>query len=107
MDLLGRFGELPHGGREIIEAAVIGIPDERWGQRPLAVVNLTPDTPRTRETAESLAKFIGRQVPQWMVPENWTFVDSIFKTSVDKFDKKDIRTAYQRGSFEVITLPKA
>lgn len=93
--------------REIIEAAVIGIPDERWGQRPLAVVNLTPDTQRTRETAESLAKFIGRQVPQWMVPENWTFVDSIFKTSVDKFDKKDIRTAYQRGSFEVITLPKA
>lgn len=92
---------------EVIEAAVIGIPDERWGQRPLAVVNLTPGTPLGRETAESLAKFISLQVPSWMVPENWTFVDSIFKTSVDKFDKKDLRAAYRRGSFDVITLPKA
>ena len=92
---------------EVIEAAVIGIPDERWGQRPLAVVNLTPETPQGRETAESLAEFISRQVPGWMVPENWTFVDSIFKTSVDKFDKKDLREAYRRGSFDVITLPKA
>lgn len=92
---------------EVIEAAVIGIPDERWGQRPLAVVNLTPTTPQTAETAAGLAEFVSRQVPQWMVPENWTFVDSIFKTSVDKFDKKDLRKAYRSGSFDVITLPRA
>ena len=92
---------------EVIEAAVIGIPDERWGQRPLAVVNLTHTTPQTAETAAGLAEFVSRQVPQWMVPENWTFVDSIFKTSVDKFDKKDLRKAYRSGSFNVITLPRA
>lgn len=92
---------------EVIEAAVIGIPDERWGQRPLAVVNLTHTTPQTTETAAGLAEFVSRQVPQWMVPENWTFVDSIFKTSVDKFDKKDLRKAYRSGSFNVITLPRA
>ena len=92
---------------EVIEAAVIGIPDDRWGQRPLAVVNLTSNTPHTVETATALAEFVGKQVPRWMVPENWAFVDSIFKTSVDKFDKKDIRKAYRRGSFDVITLPRA
>ena len=39
-----------------------------------------------------------------MVPENWTFVDHIDKTSVDKFDKKDLRQHFREGKFEIITV---
>ena len=39
-----------------------------------------------------------------MVPENWTFVDHIDKTSVDKFDKKDLRQYFREGKFEIITI---
>lgn len=88
----------------VVEAAVIGIPDEKWGQRPLAVVHMQEGAPRTPEMAAELARHLGTKVPQWMLPEYWTFVDYVDKTSVDKFDKKDLRKHYQRGEFEIIKL---
>lgn len=92
----------------VIEAAVIGIPDERWGQRPLAVVVhnslLRGEDVNAREVAQDLAEQVRAQVPHWMAPEYWTFVDRIDKTSVDKFDKKDLRTHFERGDFTVIDL---
>lgn len=42
--------------------------------------------------------------PAWMLPEYWTFVDSIDKTSVGKFDKKDLRTYLAEGQFSIIEL---
>lgn len=88
----------------VIEAAVIGIPSEKWGQRPLAVVVVAEGTPWTAETAQELAKELRERVPGWMVPENWTFVDHIDKTSVDKFDKKDLRQHFREGKFDIITV---
>lgn len=88
----------------VIEAAVIGIPSEKWGQRPLAVVVVAEGTPWTAETAQKLADELRERVPGWMVPENWTFVDHIDKTSVDKFDKKDLRQYFREGKFEIITV---
>lgn len=88
----------------VIEAAVIGIPSEKWGQRPLAVVVVAEGTSWTAETAQKLADELRERVPGWMVPENWTFVDHIDKTSVDKFDKKDLRRYFREGKFEIITI---
>ena len=89
---------------EVIEAAVIGYPDKMWGERPLAVTVLNSQTPATTETAESLRERLRDELPKWMLPEYWTFVSAIDKTSVGKFDKKDLRSHLAEGDFEIIRL---
>lgn len=89
----------------VIEAAVIGYPDKQWGgERPLAVTVLDPQTSPTIETAESLRDAMRKELPSWMLPEYWTFVKSIDKTSVDKFDKKDLRMHLTEGEYNIIRL---
>jgi fatty-acyl-CoA synthase len=83
------------------EAAVIGISDQRWGERPLACVVLRAGA--TADAAE-LAKFLGEKVARWQVPENWTFVSEIPKTAVGKFDKKVLRARDADGELPVERL---
>jgi fatty-acyl-CoA synthase len=80
------------------EAAVIGMPDDRWGERPLASVVLRPGA--TAEPAE-LADFLRGRVARWQVPENWTFVEEIPKTAVGKFNKKALRARLADGELKV------
>ena len=89
---------------EVMEAAVVGISNEKWGQRPLAVVRLSKGFEGDKEMAQYLHDAVRDEVPRWMVPEFWTFVKKIPKTSVDKFDKKDLRQSYADGEFEIIKL---
>lgn len=88
----------------VVEAAVIGTPDQTWGERPLAVTRLADAVPRTRETAETLRAALKASFPSWMLPEYWAFVDVIDKTSVGKFDKIDLRKHLADGDYEVIRL---
>jgi acyl-CoA synthetase (AMP-forming)/AMP-acid ligase II len=83
------------------EAAVIGMPDARWGERPLASVVL-----RAGATAKpsELADFLAPRVARWQVPENWTFVSEIPKTAVGKFDKKVLRARLADGELQVERL---
>lgn len=90
---------------EVIECAVIGIPDDKWGERPLAVTKLTAEVAPTAETAARLRAGLADVLPKWMAPEYWTFVDSIDKTSVGKFDKKDLRKHLAKDEFDIIALP--
>jgi len=69
------------------EAAVIGVPDERWGERPLATVVVSDDAVSFVE----LRDFLADRVPRWQLPERWTLVPEVPKTSVGKFDKKVLR----------------
>lgn len=87
------------GHPAVLEAAVIAVPDERWQERPLAVVVL-----REGETAtpEALRDWLGTQMPKWWLPERWCFVDAVPRTSVGKFDKLELRRRHGAGELEVL-----
>jgi fatty-acyl-CoA synthase len=82
----------------VAEAAVVGIPDEKWDERPLVAVVLKEG--QTVEPAE-LREFLEGRVAHWQVPENFTYIEEVPKTSVGKFDKKRIRAAYADGDLDV------
>ena len=84
------------------EAAVIGIPDKRWGERPLACVVLRAGA--KADAAELVEASWARQVARWQVPENWAFVPEIPKTAVGKFDKKVLRARNAAGELAVERL---
>jgi acyl-CoA synthetase (AMP-forming)/AMP-acid ligase II len=84
---------------DVIEAAVIGIPDEKWDERPLACVVLKEGA---NATAEALRAFLADRVARWWVPERWSFIQEVPKTSVGKFDKKVLRARRERGEMEII-----
>jgi fatty-acyl-CoA synthase len=89
------------GHPEVAEASVVGVADERWTERPLAVVVRRSDS---QITAGALAAWLKERVPSWWVPERWSFVAELPKTSVGKFDKKQIRTSQKEGSLDVELL---
>lgn len=88
----------------VVECAVIGVPDDKWGERPLAVTVLHDGFAPTPETAETIRASVRSQLPNWMVPEYWAFVGHIDKTSVDKFDKLDLRAHLADGELEIVKL---
>jgi fatty-acyl-CoA synthase len=85
---------------EVAEAAVIGVPDETWDERPLACVvrkqgcTIGP---------EKLRAYLEGKVAKWWLPERWAFIDEIPKTSVGKFDKKVLRSRHAAGELDIIT----
>ncbi|MCU0491459.1 MAG: long-chain fatty acid--CoA ligase [Chloroflexaceae bacterium] len=79
---------------KVVEAAVIAIPNQQWGERPLAAVVLAPNASANEEEligylAESFAKF--------ELPDKIVFVAEVPKTSVGKFDKKVVRQRFAEG----------
>lgn len=86
---------------EIAEAAVVAVPDEKWGERPLAAVVLRDGA---AVDYEGLRAFLGERVARWQLPERWALLQSVPKTSVGKFDKKVLRKQYADGELIVTTL---
>jgi len=84
---------------DVMEAAVIGIPDARWDERPLACV---VPKPGARVTVEALAAFLVERVARWCVPERWSFITEVPKTSVGKFDKKVLRARHAEGVLTIV-----
>src|SRR5207249_1024852 len=67
------------------EAAVIGMPDERWTERPLACIVCKEGSDAT---AAQLRSHLEPRVAKWWLPESFAFIDEVPKTSTGKFDKK-------------------
>jgi fatty-acyl-CoA synthase len=86
---------------DVLEAAVVGVPDEKWQERPLACI--VPQSGKSVEPDE-LRAWLADRVAKWWVPERWAVIESVPKTSVGKFDKKVLRKAYADGELDVTTL---
>ncbi|MDQ1642023.1 MAG: hypothetical protein QOJ90_1374 [Actinomycetota bacterium] len=89
------------GHPAVAEASVVGVPDDKWGERPLATVVVREGA---TVSAEELRAFLAGLVAGWQVPERWAFIAEVPKTSVGKFDKKVLRKQYAEGSLEVTRL---
>jgi len=83
----------------VLEAAVVAVPDERWQERPLAAVVVKKNA---SITVPELRKHLSDKVARFWLPERWTFIDEVPKTSVGKFDKKTIRSRYSDDVYDVI-----
>jgi fatty-acyl-CoA synthase len=83
---------------DVAEAAVIGVSDDKWGERPLAAVVLREGA---SVGAADLRAFLGETVPRWQLPERWSFITEVPKTSVGKFAKTRMRDSYARGEYKV------
>ena len=82
------------------EVAVIGIPDEKWDERPLALVVLNEGKDIDKsDLVKHLQQFVKTgHISKWSIPEQYRFVNEIPKTSVGKIDKKLIRSKIAEGS---------
>ncbi|MEU1119040.1 MULTISPECIES: long-chain fatty acid--CoA ligase [unclassified Streptomyces] len=86
---------------DVAEAAVVAVPDEKWGERPLATVVLKENA--TADYA-ALRDFLAGSVAKWQLPERWAVIPAVPKTSVGKFDKKVLRRQYAAGELDVTRL---
>jgi fatty-acyl-CoA synthase len=92
------------GHPDVLDAAVIAVPDARWDERPLASVVLKPGSTCS---PEQLRDFVAGQVARFWVPERWAVVEEIPKTSVGKYDKKVLRAMYADGKLPAVELGAA
>lgn len=92
VDLENMIGQHP----AVAEAAVVGIPDAKWGERPHAMIVLKQGQDLSAgQLKEYLLQFIAAgKISKWAVPQSIEFALAIPKTSVGKIDKKVIRAAF-------------
>jgi len=82
---------------DVVEAAVIAKPDERWAERPLCCLVLREGA---QTSVEDLREHLRERVAKWWLPDEFAFVEEIPKTSVGKFDKKVLRAQLADGTLE-------
>lgn len=79
---------------DVLEAAIIAVPDPQWSERPLAVVATKPGR---RVAPDALRAHLADRLPKWMVPDHYILVDELPKTGTGKFDKVALRRRYGAG----------
>jgi fatty-acyl-CoA synthase len=75
----------------VAEAAVIAIPDERWGERPLAAVVLREGQ---EASPDALRQHLAQEFAKWQLPERIEFIDAIPRTATGKFKKTELRERF-------------
>jgi fatty-acyl-CoA synthase len=86
---------------DVVEAAVIAKPDERWAERPLCCVVMRAGAEADGAAAAAgLVDHLRPRVARWWLPDEFAFVAEIPKTSVGKFDKKVLRARLADGTLE-------
>ena len=91
----------------VAEAAAIGIPDKKWGERPMMIVTLKSDFKGNGINSDVLKAHMKQcamegKIPKYGIPDFYAIVDDIPKTSVGKIDKKEIRLLYSQESIQMV-----
>jgi fatty-acyl-CoA synthase len=86
---------------DVVEAAVVGVPDQKWDERPLACVVLKEGASRD---PQAIQQFLAGKVAKFWLPERFTFIGEVPKTSVGKFDKKVLRSKFAKGELDIVQL---
>ena len=81
----------------IKEAAVIGVADSKWGERPLAVVVLRPGS---QATSEELAGSLRERFAKWQIPDSFVFLPALPHTSTGKVSKAQLRLRFKGLNWE-------
>jgi fatty-acyl-CoA synthase len=85
------------GHEDVVEAAAIGIADEKWGERPLVVAVRKPGS---AVDAAGLRAFLESRVAKWWLPERILFVESLPHTATGKLDKVALRRLFADGALD-------
>jgi acyl-CoA synthetase (AMP-forming)/AMP-acid ligase II len=83
------------GHPAVAEAAVIAVPDEKWSERPLAVVVLREGA---EATDEELREYLAPSFAKFWLPDRFEFIDEIPKTAVGKFRKTALRERFSTAA---------
>jgi acyl-CoA synthetase (AMP-forming)/AMP-acid ligase II len=78
----------------ILEATVVGVPDEVWGEKAFAIIKLVPGSDKKEEDLIEFLKKEGvdkGKITKWMLPKLVAIVDEVPKTSVGKYNKREIK----------------
>ena len=79
----------------VAEAAVIAMPDEKWGERPLAVVVLRDGA---EATPDELREHLANHFAKWQLPDRFEFVQEIPRTATGKFKKTELRERFVKAA---------
>ena len=82
--------DILHAHPDVVEAAVVGVPDERWGEACAAFVVLRDGA---TTSAEALAEHCGAWLARFKVPKTFTVVDELPRSSMGKVLKDDLRAS--------------
>ena len=90
---------------DVAEAAVVGVPHERWQERPVAFV-VPAEGVDVGALNESLREMISEEYPKWWLPDDFIEIDEVPKTATGKFSKKDLREEYAEESLVQGQVPE-
>ena len=81
----------------VLEAATIGVPDEKWDERPVSFVVLRPEA-KGKVTEEDMKRFLldEIEIAKFWVPDRFIFIDEVPKTAATKFNKNALRGLYKK-----------
>jgi len=90
---------------DVSEAAVVGVPHERWQERPVAFV-VPAEGADEGTLREGIYEMLREEYPKWWLPDEIEFIDEVPKTATGKFSKKDLREEHVDASLVEGQVPE-
>jgi fatty-acyl-CoA synthase len=90
---------------DVSEATVIGVPHEKWQERPVAFI-VPAEGVDEDAVSEEVMEMLKEEYPKWWLPDDIVFIDEVPKTATGKFSKKDLREEYADESLVEGSVPE-